>query len=376
MGSRRKRLGTAQKRLILRSMPASRPQSLSQPESDEFGPVSPFDRDEVADDELWFLPADETADPDAPPLPMPGTAPRALFDPSEWRRAQGDLGAELATLTLQFGILHERLGRLGEGIRHRLAIREAEDLSWWCGSRVSVERLTLWVGQRIGSGSDDGLAMAQAGWAVRRLSAGQGPGTPDWEQGIPRFLGRLQSGAGPNSHAVEELADVMVAAQSPHLVTQAAMLFHCWRLAGQAGARDLEAAVMAACHAAGMVRDSSQPAGAVFLPLAMGGITALRATGSAHARLAGWLSGAEQATRAALLHLERLAAWQRAGRDAARVGGRRRAGPGAGRQGGPAASGRAGAGGGRMGGGSDPLPGAQPARKRRRARGGRRTLPR
>lgn len=65
---------------------------------------------------------------------------------------------------------------MNEGIRQRLAIREAAELSWWAGQWIGVERLTLWVGLRSGGGMDDSLALSQAGWAVRRLTAGQEPG--------------------------------------------------------------------------------------------------------------------------------------------------------------------------------------------------------
>lgn len=267
------------------------------------GLPSLFDPDEAAQDDLWFLP--EPAD-NLGQTPLPKSNQRLLFDPADWSRAQGDLSGELAALTMRFGALEERLGVMGNGLRQQLAIREACELSWWTGTRIGADRLTLWIGLRTGGGMDDSLALAQAGWAVRRLAAGQAPYNGGWQSGIAAFLGHPQ---GTVSHPIDELAEVMTTAQYLHPVTQAAVLFHSWRIAGQGPARDIEAAVMAACHGASMGQ-----AKAPFLPLALSGLQALQASGTAHTRLAGWISGAEKATLAALMHLERLANWQKTAR--------------------------------------------------------------
>ena len=102
----------------------------------------------------------------------------------------------------------------------------------------------------------------------------------------------------------------MEAAGALHPVTQAAILFHGWRMlasgtAHQRLATDTEAAVMAARHAAGMGRGQ----GAMFVPLALSGHDGLRATGPVANRLAAWIRGADRATLAALLHLDRLRDW-------------------------------------------------------------------
>jgi len=89
-------------------------------------------------------------------------------------------------------------------------------------------------------------------------------------------------------------------------VTEAAVLFQAWRLAGPGHGRDCEAAVLAATHAARMGRGH-----AAFLPLAGSDAGALLSGGPPGARLAAWIRSAEKAVLAALLQLERLAAWHR-----------------------------------------------------------------
>ena len=94
-------------------------------------------------------------------------------------------------------------------------------------------------------------------------------------------------------------------------MTRAAILFHAWRMLGhdtpsRGSAQDVEAATLAARHGAVMGRGG----GALFLPLALTGSTALRATGAVPERLSRWIAGAVQATLAALLHLDRCRDWQ------------------------------------------------------------------
>lgn len=278
------------------------------PIDSEQGPPSPFDRSDTDEGDLWFLPGEDAIEAEA----LPRADQRLLFDPADWGRAQGDLSGELAGLAVRFGALDERLCQMNEGIRQRLAIREAAELSWWAGQWIGVERLTLWVGLRSGGGMDDSLALSQAGWAVRRLTAGQGPDNGGWAGGVTAFLGHAHGEPLSASPDVEDLAEVMIAAQYLHPVTQAAVLFHAWRLAGQGPARGMEAAVMAACHGASIGRANIGQAGATFLPLTLAGVGALRTSGSAHARLRGWIRGAEKATLSALMQLDSLAAWQKA----------------------------------------------------------------
>lgn len=266
-------------------------------QASEIEASSIFDPAEPEEADLWFLPAPEEAG-DLATFPLPRAPALPLFDPAEWARAQRQQSGALAQLCLQFGRLEERLQRLGPGARQRLALREAAEMSWGVGERISVERLALWLGQHLGGGPEQSLALAQAGWSARRLTAGLAPETGGWNAGLWRFLGH--SGA---SAETEDLALVLQNTAALHPVTQAAILFHAWRMIAQGPASLTEAHALAACHAATM-------AGSGFLPLVTSGVAAVRASGSAEARLAGWISGATRAVLAGLLHLDQLERWQ------------------------------------------------------------------
>lgn len=253
------------------------------------------------EDDLWFLPGpmDDALPPGAPPLPVADTRP--LFDPAEWRAAQDALSGDLARLALVFGELDARLrglpGPVRDGVRLRLALTEATDIAWWAGDRFPAERLGLWLALRIGSTAETEEAIGRAGWAVRRLAQGPGP-----DAGLAAFLDR------PGDSAVAELAGLRATFEDLHPVTQAAVLFHAWRMIGPEPARDTEAAVLAARLGATMSRLPGQ--GASFLPLATTGPGALRGQGPPARMLSAWIAGAEQATLAALMALDRLRDWR------------------------------------------------------------------
>ena len=103
----------------------------------------------------------------------PGPGPKRVVRPAspEW---PGGLGA-----------LDDRLRRGPEGWRHRLALIEAADLSWFVGDRVGPDRLALWIALRLSGAQEDTGALARVGWAVRRLTGGPGP-----EAGLAAFLDR------------------------------------------------------------------------------------------------------------------------------------------------------------------------------------------
>ena len=268
-----------------------------------------YDPEPADDEDLWFLPDEGVAADDLMP-PLPRADRQALYDATDWQAAQDGLSGPLAELAVTFGALDERLRSGPEGWRQRLALLEVVDLGWWTGDRIGAERLALWVGLRLAATGEDTQALARAGWAVRRLSAGPLPGAGGWIAGAGAFLGRSLPEADDVPDALADLAEVMEASIALHPVTQAAIVFHGWRMltsdtAHQRLTTETEAAVMAARHAAGMGRGQ----GAMFVPLALSGHDGLRATGSVANRLAAWIRGADRATLAALLHLDRVRDW-------------------------------------------------------------------
>lgn len=272
----------------------------------------PFDPDPMAEPDLWFLPSDtDPAQSAIQPRPAVdgGVDGGTLFDARVWLAAQDRHSGALADLAVFFGALDERLRRGPEGWRHRLALLEVADLGWWTGERVPFDQLALWVGLRLGATGEDASAVIRAGWAVRRLAGGPRPSDGGWLVGLTAFLGRAGQGGGtPDS--ISDLADTLSGTGALHPVTQAAILFHGWRMlgredAGRGEATDIEAAVLAACHGA-----RAGQGAALFLPLALTGPGALQATGTEEKRLGAWIAGATQATLAALLHLDRLSDWE------------------------------------------------------------------
>ncbi|MFZ1469405.1 MAG: hypothetical protein WAT09_10565, partial [Paracoccaceae bacterium] len=96
------------------------------------GPAGPYDG--VEDDDPWFLPVDVE---DGSPTPFAPRRERLLFDPEEWRAAEGALAADLAALAYDAGRLTERL-EAQPGGTDRLALQEAASLSWWSGDRIGA----------------------------------------------------------------------------------------------------------------------------------------------------------------------------------------------------------------------------------------------
>ncbi|WP_299081501.1 helix-turn-helix domain-containing protein [uncultured Ruegeria sp.] len=280
-------------------------------EAADLGPRSIYDTDPPEDDDLWFLPPEDEESQDVFLSPGPRVDQRLLFDPRDWRAAQSELSSELAELAVTFGALDERLRSGPEGWTHRLALMDVSDLGWWTGDRISVDRLALWTGLRIGATSDDVQALFRAGWAVRRLTSGAAPSTGGWETGLTAFLDRMAQGMEDVPEAVADLAEVMRNAEGLHPVTQAAIAFHAWRALSQGIGQDTEAAIVAARHAASMGRG-----GALFMPLALSGPGALRGVGEPLEKLSAWIRGTGQAALAALLHLDRISAWDARAREA------------------------------------------------------------
>lgn len=279
-------------------------------EATEEGPRSIYDTDPPEEEDLWFLPPADEEDPEDLLPPGPRPPQNLLFDVRDWRAAQSELSAELADLALTFGALDERLRSGPAGWGHRLALMEVSDLGWWTGDRIGVDRLALWTGLRIGSTSEDVQALYRAGWAVRRLTSGAAPSEGGWEAGLTAFLDRQAQGIEEVPEAVADLAEVMRSADGIHPVTQAAIGFHAWRAFSPGIGQDTEAAIVANRHAASMGRG-----GAMFMPLALSGPGALRGAGSVEEKLSAWVGGAGQAALAALLHLDRISAWEARARE-------------------------------------------------------------
>ena len=254
--------------------------------------------------DLWFLPGPPVDEPDFM-QPGPKTEPDEGAVLVDWAKAEAHHAAKLARAAGRLGALDERFRRGPEGWRHRLALIEAAELSWYSGDRISSDRLALWAALRVSSVQEDGRALIRAGWAVRRLSGGLGP-----EAGLPEFLGRHdpEMGTDPTERftdRAESWLTVMRSVADLHPITRACMGYHLWALAGLSPTGDrLEAAVTAARIAVGDAK------GAVFAPLAMGGAGALRSGGDPAARLGRWLEGMTSGIVTAMRTLDDIEAWE------------------------------------------------------------------
>jgi hypothetical protein len=227
----------------------------------------------------------------------------------DWRKAEAGNAAHLARVAGRIGALDDRLHRGPEGWRHRLALMEAADLSWFVGDRIGPVRLALWISMRLSGVQDDTAALARVGWAVRRLTGG-----PGLEVDLSAFLDRrdpenMAEEAEPFADRAGGWLDQMAQAADLHPITRACMGFHLWSLAGLGQQGDqMEAAVTAARIA--VSEGYKQNVGAVFAPLAMGGSSSFRAGGTPDERLSRWLDGMEAASLKAMRHLDHVEAWR------------------------------------------------------------------
>ncbi|WP_299720277.1 hypothetical protein [uncultured Tateyamaria sp.] len=267
-------------------------------------PLITIEEDEEAhEDDLWFLPGPLEEEPDDLPR-GPRAEPPDTAVIEDWAKAEGVHAARLARVAGRLGALDDRLLRGPEGWRHRLALIEAADLSWFAGDRVSSDRLALWISMRLSGAQDDPNALARVGWAVRRLTGGPGP-----KADLAAFLDRrdpenIEGSAERFEDRAGGWLDVMASAAELHPITRACMGFHLWSLAGLGGHGDqIEAAVTASRVAA------CDGSGAVFAPLAMGGAGGLRGSGTPTERLARWLAGMYSAILTAMRTLDDIEAW-------------------------------------------------------------------
>ena len=267
-------------------------------------PVDRFDSGDAADGpydggvsaEPWFLPEPAR---DALTLPSaPRSDPGKLIDRGGWDAAQAALAGDLARLALLYGALEERLRAGAPGLRHRLALREAAELSWSVGDRISAERLGLWEALRLSGVQDDAQGLVRASWAMRRLVGGAGP----WPgAAMAAFMGRQGL-----SDDIQDLDDFSGTLSDLHPVTQAAALAQRWQMLGHSGpTRMIEAAVLTGRIAAGMGRGGADQG---FVPQATAGRMMSQGS-SPQDTLESWISGANHATLGALIYLDRVSAW-------------------------------------------------------------------
>ena len=259
--------------------------------------------EQTPENDLWFLPGPMEDEPDELP-PGPRAEPRETAVLDDWRKAEASNAARLARVAGRMGALNDRLKRGPEGWRHRLALIEAADLSWFVGDRIGPDRLALWISMRLSGVQDDTAALARVGWVVRRLTGGPGP-----EIDLAAFLDRhdpekLSVEAEPFANRAGVWLDLMTQAADLHSFTRSCIGFHLWSLAGLAHQGDRTEATVTAARIA-----ASECKGAVFAPLAMGGAGGLRAGGPPADRLARWLEGMETANLTAMRHLDDIEAW-------------------------------------------------------------------
>lgn len=259
--------------------------------------------EKTSDDDLWFLPGSIEEDPDDL-SPGPRAEPRETTVLDDWRKAEAGHAARLARVAGRLGALDDRLRRGPEGWRHRLALIEAVDLSWYVGDRIGTDRLALWISLRLSGVQDDTAALARVGWAVRRLTGGPGP-----EVDLSAFLDRrdpenLGAEAEPFADRAGGWLGLIARSTDFHPITRSCLGFHLWSLAGLGHHGDQMEAAVTAARIAG-----SEGKGAAFAPLAMGGAGGLRAGGPPADRLARWLDGMETACLTAMRHLDDIEEW-------------------------------------------------------------------
>ena len=292
-------------------------------EDDFYDPTSSIEEAEAtAEEDLWFLPGPAEEEPGfLSPVQCtePSETEAVRNSVREWAEVEREHAARLARVAGRLGALDDRLARGPTGWRHRLALIEAADLSWFAGSRVGPDRLALWLSMRLSGVQADQAALMRVGWAFRRLSGGPGP-----RADLPAFLDRRDpEGIAPDAERFEDRSSnwlaMIHAGADLHPITCACMGYHLWAMSGmgETGGGQIDAAVTAARIATGEAR------GMVFTPLAMGGAGGMRAAGTPSERLGRWLDGMTNATLAATRHLDEVEIWEhRAIDQMARLSGR------------------------------------------------------
>ncbi len=294
-------------------------------------PKSIYDAKETPEDDLWFLPSPpEDAAPTDPPWTI---ADREITTADAWTEAEREHAVLLARAAGAFGALNDRLKQLGEGARHRIALAQVAGFCWHLEGRLSGEQIALYLAARFNRAGDAMPALARAGWAMRRLldthrvldAHGVHTGR------LAEFLGRTAVADGDTQYHVdrpqgEEFAalETLFWAQlselhASHPITRAALAWDLWQKLGLSGeAARIEGAVVAARVGAQAMIGKNYRRDVGFLPLAIG-----RNHGMVSARLQRFYTGVENECMAALLTLDRMAAWTgRAGAVTAPLSGR------------------------------------------------------
>ncbi len=263
---------------------------------------------EVDEEDLWFLPPPpEDVDPPSPP--WAGAAPRPGASAQDLERAEAGQGRALAEAAAALARLDQALaGR--EAALERLAGAEIAGLSWAEGQRLAPERIALFGVLRLSAADSDHRDLARAEWARARLLGHRDARDPE------AFLGRGRGAAdgldgfgqrpvGQEWRALLQEWQAAVNGADLHPISRAALAFHLWRQLGLSGGESVhEPALLAARIGAEGLHNLP------FLPLAMAGVGGLQISGPPGARLPAFLQMTANASRAALLLLGQLSAWE------------------------------------------------------------------
>ena len=264
--------------------------------------------EEMSEDDLWFLPGQMEVEPDyLPPGPRAELRETAVLD--DWRKAEASNAAHLARVAGRIGALDDRMHRGPEGWRHRLALMQAADLSWFVGDRIGADRLALWISMRLSGVQDDTAALARVGWAVRRLTGGPGP-----EVDLSAFLDRrdpenIADEAETFADRAGGWLDLMAQTADLHPITHAPAWGFTSGALRASGNRTTGWKRRLPPHALRPAR-AKGPSLRLWLYAGQGACAPVVHQLSACAR---WLEGMETACLTAMRHLDDIEAWSAAG---------------------------------------------------------------
>lgn len=265
--------------------------------------------------------------------PWPQAARELALDPAAWRAAEpGQIRALLPAAEAR-ARLGERLRHLPAGLDRRLALGSVVALLRAEGHWLGPERIALVLALRLAPGPE-ARALRRAGWALRRLVPAGGGAAAQPGADLHRFLGRdarrsgpdpAPGGADPDAIGLErglsgadlraagaEWAAGLAALADLHPLTRAAWALAAWRAAGITAPEDmLEPAVAAMLLGAGPGSGPGAGSGLAFLPwsapVRLDRVSLAAGPGAA---LAEFADQARAGALAALMELDRVAAWR------------------------------------------------------------------